>query len=212
MTEQPEADGELRPDIEQWALAHGFTPSERALRGETSLLRLGMMDMTAAAYAGAVAGRDALLAEFSIGSPSISDAFGGSGVQGSWFTLFLLDVDAAAWPRLTVQPGRFHDGDWLARLLHRDDHPVRGIGAEFDRLYHVRADRSVTDERLGRLFDADFVSWCVAQGELVFDVEQGDTGGHLVVARRGIGIGDEALTSLLAQAEHVAARLASAST
>lgn len=195
---------EPRPDVEPWALAHGFAPSDRVLQGETPLLRLGLMDTTASAYEGAVDGRPALLSEFTIGTPGVTDLFGGTGVDQAWFTLFLIETDASAWPRLTVHPASFRDGDWLARLLHRDDRRVHGIDDEFDRRYHVRADDGIDRGRLERLFSPGFVGWVDAQDELLFDIEQQDAGGHLLVARRGIGIGDDALDDLLVQAGRVA--------
>lgn len=209
MSEGSELD-DLRPDVDPWAVAHGFSPADRVLQGETPLLRLGLMDTTASAYEGSVGGRPALLAEFTIGTPGVTDLIGGTGVDHAWFTLFLVDMDASAWPRLTVHPASFRDGDWLARLLRRDGRRVHGIGGEFDRLYHVRADETIDQSRLDALFTAEFVAWLSEHEELLFDVEQHESGGHLLVARRGIGIGDAALDELLAATGHVAGRLDSA--
>ena len=71
-----EAD-EVAPDIDVWARAHGFEPSDEQIGGSTPLLRLGVSDVTATAYLGPVGDHQALLSEFSIGSPGVSDAFGG---------------------------------------------------------------------------------------------------------------------------------------
>ncbi len=210
MSEGSELD-DLRPDVEPWALAHGFAASDRVLRGETPLLRLGLYDTTASAYTGSVGDRPAFLGEFCIGSPDVTEVLGGIGLDDSWFTLLLVDVDATAWPRLTVHPAGFHDGDWLARLLHRDGRRVHGIGPEFDHRFHVRADGAIGQEQLDRLFTPEFVTWFDAQGNLLFDVEQQESGGHLLVAHRGIGLGDEALDRLYEQAGHVADQLEAAS-
>jgi hypothetical protein len=199
---------EVLPDIDGWATAHGFQPADRELNGETPLLRLGLVGMTANAYAGTIAGHEALLSEFAIGSPDLSEAFGGSGVSEVWFTLFLVKLDAGRWPRLTVHPSRFSDGDWLTRLLHRDDHRVRDIDPEFDERYRVRAANSIPDEQVRELLDDALVKWFLAQPELVFDVESNvETGGSMVVARRGIGFGDDELDVLLAETEHLLQRI-----
>ena len=103
MDERSDTD-ELVPDVEVWAEAHGFSAIEWSPNGETPLLREGMMPIAAASYAGPLAGRDAVLCEFAVGSPSMSDAFGGDGVEGSWFTLFLVRIDDPGFRRLTVIP------------------------------------------------------------------------------------------------------------
>src|SRR6185312_13489629 len=106
---------EPRPDIDTWAEAHGFTPSSDQIGGTTQLLDLGMLDTTDAAYRGEVDGHEAVLAEFSVGSPDWSEAFGGWGVDSTGFTVFLLFVDASRWPRLTVHPSAFSEHDWARR-------------------------------------------------------------------------------------------------
>jgi hypothetical protein len=194
-------------DLDDWAHAHGFEPSDRRLAGETPLLRLGLMDVTMRAYEGRVRGHDAMLSEFSIGSPSVLEAFGTSDVVDTWFTLFMVKVAAPDWPRLTVHPANFAEGDWLTRLLHRDDHRIRGISPEFDDRYRVRVANSVPDEAVHELFDVEFVDWCLSQPELVFDVESNvETGDSLVVARRGLGLEDSDLDVLLQRAEHLVDR------
>ena len=77
------------------------------------------MPIAAASYAGPVAGRDAVLCEFAVGSPSLSDAFGGDGVEGSWFTLFLVTIDDPGFRRLTVHPKTHAERAWWNRLLGR---------------------------------------------------------------------------------------------
>jgi hypothetical protein len=195
------------PDLDAWARAHGFEPSDRRLAGETPLLRLGLVDVTMRAYDGRVRGHDALLTEFSIGSPSVLEAFGTSDVVDTWFTLFMVKVDAPQWPRLTVHPSSFAEGDWLSRLLHRDDHRVRGISPEFDDRYRARVSNGVPDEQVQRLFDVEFVDWCLSQPELVFDVEANvETGDSLVVAARGLGLDAGDLDLLLGRTERLVDR------
>src|SRR5690242_15721052 len=111
---------EIAPDAEAWAIAHDFTPTESEPNGATPLLREGMMGIAATSYAGYVLGRDATLYEFSVGSPTVSDAFGGGGVDGSWFTLFLVPIDDPGFRRLTVHPKKQSDRDWWNRLLGSD--------------------------------------------------------------------------------------------
>jgi hypothetical protein len=192
----------LSPDLDSFALEHGFAASDRRLAGETPLLRLGIVDITVRAYEGKVRDHDALLSEFTIGSPDVSEAFGGSGVADTWFTLFMVKVDAPDWPRLTVHPTRFSEGDWLTRLLHRDDHRVRGISERFDARYRVRVANSISDDQVRALFDDEFTGWCLEQAELVFDLESNvETGDSLVVARRGLGLSRAGLEALLRETE-----------
>jgi len=45
--------------LESWASAHGFTPSERGLQGETPLLRQGLVDVATDVHEGELDGRPA---------------------------------------------------------------------------------------------------------------------------------------------------------
>jgi hypothetical protein len=198
-----EAD-EIAPDIDAWARAHGFEPSEQQIGGSTPLLRLGVSDVTATAYLGPVGEHEALLSEFSIGSPGFSDAFGGSGTSSTWFTLFLFSVDASRIHRLTIHPSDFSDRDWVGRLL-RQDRRIDEISPDFDERYRVIASTDAPSDRIGAFFDSTFVAWLLSQGELAIDIEDhGEHGGYLVVARVGIGLADADLDALRSQAEHVA--------
>jgi hypothetical protein len=190
-------------DLPAFAAQHGFRPVERTLAGQTPLLRLGLVDVTLQAYEGQVHGRDALLTEFAIGSPDATAMLGGMGVNDNWFTLFLISVAAPQWPRLTVHPEHYSEGDWLTRLLHREDHRVRGISERFDQRYKVRVSDDVSDEQVHALFDEAFTRWCLDQPELVFDLENDVEGDSLVVAWRGSGLAQASLEHLLGQAEHL---------
>jgi hypothetical protein len=201
------SDDEIAPDVDGWARAHGFSPSDQQIGGATPFLRLGMMDVTDDSYEGTVSGLPAWLTEFSIGSPSASEAFGGIGVTANQFTLLLVAVDAGAWPRLTVHPVHFSGNDWIGRLLHRD-RAVDGLGDRFDHRYRVIASTSISDEQLHELFGSGFAEWCLEQDDLVVDVEHHGSDhesdhDYLMVATGGIGIGDQGLDTLLAQTEHV---------
>ena len=194
-------------DIEDFAEAQGMQPSDRPLGDATPFLRLCMMDFAGRTYEGTLDGREAQLAEFSIDSPGASEAFGGSGVSGNWFTLFLVKVDVPEWPRLTVHPAAFSEG-WFTRLFHRDDHRVHGFSDPFDDRYRVRAANDVTDDQVHGLLDADLVSWYLEQGELVFDVESNvETGDSVVVARRGMGLARAELEQLLGETRHLIDRI-----
>jgi hypothetical protein len=191
---------EPRPDIDAWAEAHGFTPSDDQVGGTTQLLDLGMIDTTDAAYRGAVDGHEAVLAEFSVGSPDWSEAFGGWGVDSTGFTVFLLFVDASRWPRLTVHPSAFSEHDWARRLL-RADRRVHTSSEGMDERYRIVASRDIPDEQLAAVLTPELVEWWVSQDpEVLLDIEDhGEEGGFLTVARLGMGIGDEALSRLQAQ-------------
>jgi hypothetical protein len=195
---------EPRPDIDAWAEAHGFTPSDDQVGGTTQLLDLGMIDTTDAAYRGAVDGHEAVLAEFSVGSPDWSEAFGGWGVDSTGFTVFLLFVDASRWPRLTVHPSAFSEHDWARRLL-RADRRVHTSSKGMDERYRIVASRDIPDEQLAAVLTPELVEWWVSQDpEVLLDIEDhGEAGGFLTVARLGMGIGDEALTRLQAQTAHL---------
>ncbi len=62
---------EIEPDIDGWARSHGFQPSKEEIAGATPLLRLGFLDVTDDVYRGLVGDHEALLAEFSVGSPGV---------------------------------------------------------------------------------------------------------------------------------------------
>src|SRR6478736_473107 len=194
---------EIVPDAEAWAIAHDFTPTESEPNGATPLLREGMMGIAATSYAGYVLGRDATLYEFSVGSPTVSDAFGGGGVDGSWFTLFLVPIDDSGFRRLTVHPKKQSDRDWWNRLLGRDD--VRETGdVDFDEHHQVIASSDLDNERFAELVGSDLISLMHANTDLLVEVERSEQGdAALLVALPGIGIGDEGLDRLLAATEHV---------
>jgi hypothetical protein len=192
------------PDIDAWAQAHGFTPSDDQVGGATQLLDLGILDTTDAAYRGTVDGHEAVLAEFSVGSPDWSEAFGGFGIDSTGFTVFLMFVDASRWPRLAVHPSAFSEHDWARRLL-RADRRVHTSSPGMDERYRIVAARAIPDERLEAVFTPELTEWWVAQDpEVLLDIEDhGEEGGFLTVARLGMGIGDEELTKLQAQAAHL---------
>jgi hypothetical protein len=198
MSDEPPA------DIDAWANAHGFTPSNDQIGGATRLLDLGFLDTTDAAYRGAVDGHEAVLAEFSVGSPDWSEAFGGFGVDSTGFTVFLLFVDAAPWSRLTVHPSAFSDQDWARRLL-RADRRVHTSSPGMDERYRIVAARDISDEQLEAVFTQELIEWWVSQDpEVLLDIEDhGEEGGFLTVARLGMGIGDEGLSKLRAQTAHL---------
>src|SRR6476660_7179771 len=194
---------EIAPDAEAWAIAHDFTPTESEPNGATRLLREGVLGIAATSYAGYVLGRDATLYEFSVGSPTVSDAFGGGGVDGSWFTLFLVPIDDPGFRRLPDHPKKKSDRDWWNRLLGRDD--VRETGdVDFDQHHQVIASSDLDNERFAELVGNDLISLMNANTDLLVEVERSELGdAALLVALPGIGIGDEGLDRLLAATEHV---------
>jgi hypothetical protein len=194
---------ELLPDIDAWASAHGFAASDAQLSGATPLLRLGELGTTDDAYEGEIGGHVAYLAEFSIGSPSMSAEFAADGIRSEAFTLFLVNVNAARWPRLTVHPSSYPDHDYVKRLLHID-HRVHTVSPEMDERYRVIAASAIPDRQLAELFTPDLVAWWLEQRpELSVDIEDHDRVGYLSVAHAGLGIGDDGLDRLLAQTTHL---------
>jgi hypothetical protein len=191
---------ELEPDVEGWARAHGFAPSDDQISGTTPLLRLGELGTTDAAYRGQIDGHDAWLAEYSIGSPNVTADFGGDGVRSAGFTLFVLGVDASRWRRLTVHPSSYPDHDIVKRALHID-HRVHTISAEMDARYRIIAASAIPDAQLADLFTPELVEWWLAQSpEISVDIEDhAERGGYLSVAHAGFGIGDAGLDQLLGQ-------------
>ena len=202
--------GDTRTDVELWAAAHGFEPVQAEVRGATPLLRLGEIDTTDSAHRGRIGDTDALLVEFSIGTPGLSQAFGGEGVDTTNFTLFLIEIDASAWPRLTVHPRGFSGHDWVRRLLGRD-REVEGLPGGFDRRHRVIAATAIPDARVHELLGEQLVGWWLAQDpEPILDVEQQAGGGYLTVAHAGIGTGAPALDALEAQTVRLLAAVTAA--
>lgn len=195
---------ELQPDIQAWALANGFEVSSVDITGATPLLRAGFLDTTDDAYVGEIDGRDTVLAEFSVGSPTVGEEFGGSGTSSTEFTLFLVAVDGAAWPRMTVHPTSFSERTWTRRLLQLD-HEV-SVSPEMDDRYRVIAAHKVSEEQVRALFTPDVVAWWLAQDpELFVDIEDhGEAGAYLAVAHPGLGLTDEQLAALRDRAAHLA--------
>jgi hypothetical protein len=202
---------ELLPEVDAWARAHGFAPFADQIGDPTPLLRLGEFGTTDDAYRGEIAGHDAILAEYSIGSPNLTAEFGGDGMSTQGFTLFLVTLDAAAWPRLTVRPSSYPDRDFFKRVLHRD-HRVHTVSPEMNDRYRVTAATGISDAQLAALFTPELVEWWVRQSpEISVDIEDhGEHGGYLSVAHAGFGIGDAALDQLLEQTTRLVAAFTAA--
>jgi hypothetical protein len=191
--------------VSRWAAAHGFTPSERKLQGETPLLRQGMMDIASDVHEGELDGRSARIFDLYVDAPGLP-VFGDTGVTTAAFTVLLVEVNAPTWPRVTIHPAEFSEGDWLTRLLRHDDHRVRDVGPEFDRRYRLRVADSTSDDAVDRLRAPELVAWCVDQPSLIFDLENNvDTGDSLVVAHHGEDVDDAALDRLAEQARWLVA-------
>ena len=195
---------EIAPDVDGWARAHGFQPCDEEIGGATPLLRLGFLDVTDDVYRGAVGDHAALLAEFSVGSPSVSEGFGGAGADFSIFTLLLVGVDAHLWPRLTVHPAVFSDHDWMRRIFHKD-HKIHTVSPEMDSRFRVIASDAIPAEQLEKLFTPELETWWLAQKpEPILDIEHHPNhGGYLTVAHPGLTDDDRDLDSLYAQTSHL---------
>jgi hypothetical protein len=198
----PETDATV---IAQWAAAHGFAPSERKLRGETPLLRQGVMDVATDVHEGELGGRRARIFNLYVDAAGLPVP-GDTGVTTVPFTVLLVEVDAPAWPRVTIHPAEFSEGDWLTRLLRHDDHRVRDVDPAFDERYRLRVADSTPDDGLDRLVDSELIGWCVDQPSLIFDLENNvDTGDSLVVAAPGDEVDEAVIDRLADQARWLAA-------
>jgi len=196
--------------ISQWAAAHGFAPSERKLRGETPLLRQGVMDVATDIHEGVLDGRPARLFDLYVDAAGLP-ALGDTGLTTAAFTVLLVAVDAPAWPRVTIHPAEFSESGWLTRLLRHDDHRVRDVGPAFDERYRLRVADSTPDDGLDRLLSSELVDWCVEQPSLIFDLENNvDTGDSLVVAAAGDEVDEAVIDRLAGQARWLAAWFESA--
>jgi hypothetical protein len=187
---------EIASDIDGWARAHGFTPIEWTPSGETPLLREGVLDIAADAYTGPVEGRDdAILSEYSVGSPGASEVIGGGGVDSSWYTMYLLVIADPGYRRLTIHPHALADRDWWNRLRGRDHR--REIGDdEFDRSHQVIASSDLDEAGVADVI-APLRPILASLPDLLIEVESHDgVGSWLLVAHPGIGIGDERLDAL----------------
>ena len=195
---------EPRTEMETWAEAHGFAATDEEITGATPLLRSGLLDTTDQVYRGRIDDRDALLAEFSIGSPDWSEQFGGSGTDSSVFTVVLVAVDPGRWPRLTVHPKRLSDHDWLRRLV-RSAREVDEAPAALREDYRVIASTDIPDQQLRDLFTDELASWWIAQPtEVIVDVEDHEGhGAYLTVAHAGVASGSAELDDLIAQTAHL---------
>jgi hypothetical protein len=191
--------------LARWAAAHGFTPSERRLQGETPLLRQGMMDIATDVHEGELDGRPTRIFNLYVDAPGVP-LLGDTSTTTAAFTVLLVEVNAPGWPRVTIHPAEFSEGDWLTRLLRHDDHRVRDVNPEFDRRFRLRVADSTPEEAVGGLRDPELVGWCVAQPGLIFDLENNvDTGDSLMVAAAGDDVDEAALERLAEQARWLAA-------
>ena len=198
----PETDATV---IAQWAATHGFAPSERELRGETPLLRQGVMDVATDVHEGELEGRPARVFDLYVDAAGLPVP-GDTGVTTVPFTVLLVEVEAPAWPRVTIHPAEFSEGDWLTRLLRHDDHRVRDVDPAFDSRYRLRVADSTPDDALDRLVGSELIGWCVDQPSLIFDLENNvDTGDSLVVAAHGDEVDAAVIDRLADQARWLAA-------
>jgi hypothetical protein len=190
--------------LQRWAAAHGFTPSERRLQGETPLLRQGLVDVAADVHEGDLDGRPARVFGLYVDAAGLPVP-GDTGVTTAAFTVLLVEVNAPGWPRVTIHPEEFSEGSWLSRLLRHDDHRVRDVDPAFDARYRLRVADSTPDEGVDRLVASELIGWCVEQPSLIFDLENNvDTGDSLVVAVRGDDVDEAVLDRLADQARHLA--------
>jgi hypothetical protein len=191
--------------VARWAAEHGFAASERKLQGETPLLRQGVIDVATDVHEGELDGHPARLFDLYVDAAGLPVP-GDTGVTTAAFTVLLVEVNAPGWPRVTIHPDEFSEGDWLTRLLRHDDHRVRDAGAAFDSRYRMRVADSTPKEAVERLLSSELLNWCVEQPSLIFDLENNvDTGDSLVVAAPGDDVDEAVIDRLADQARWLAA-------
>jgi hypothetical protein len=191
--------------LARWAAGHGFAPTDRRLQGETPLLRQGVIDVATDVHEGELDGHAARVFTLYVDAAGLPVP-GDTGVTTAAFTVLLIEVDAPAWPRVTIHPAEFSEGDWLARLLRHDDHRVRDVDPAFDSRYRLRLADSTPDDAVDRLLDSELIDWCVEQPGLIFDLENNvDTGDSLVVAAPGDDVDEAVVDRLVDQARWLAA-------
>jgi hypothetical protein len=191
--------------LERWAAAHGFAPSERTLQGETPLLRQGLVDVATDVHEGELDGHPARVFCLYVDAAGLPVP-GDTGLTTAAFTVLLVEVNAPAWPRVTIHPAEFSEGSWLSRLLRHDDHRVHGVDAAFDERFRLRVADSTSDDDVDRLLASELIAWAVEQPSLIFDLENNvDTGDSLVVAAPGDEVDEAVLDRLADQARRLAA-------
>lgn len=190
--------------LERWAAARGFTASERRLEGETPLLRQGLVDVATDVHEGDLDGRPARVFTLYVDAAGLPVP-GDTGVTTTAFTALLIEVDAPAWPRVTIHPAEFSEGSWLTRLLRHDDHRVHSVHPAFDARFRLRVADSTSDDDVDRLRASELMTWSVEQPSLIFDLENNvDTGDSLVVAAPGDDVDEAVLDRLADQASRLA--------
>ncbi len=124
------------------------------------------------------------------------------------FTVVVADVDGLAWGRLTVHPVEVPEEDLFTRIFDHQDHRIRNIDEDFDRRFKVRVARAIPDEQVRELFDAEFIAWCMAQEELLIEVEQSEEyGGALLVAHSDADLSADQLDILAEQSAYLIDKL-----
>ena len=163
------------------------------------------MDVATDVHEGELDGRPARVFDLYVDAAGLPVP-GDTGVTTVPFTVLLVEVDAPAWPRVTIHPAEFSEGDWLTRLLRHDDHRVRDVDPAFDSRYRMRVADSTPDDALDRLVGSELIGWCVDQPSLIFDLENNvDTGDSLVVAAHGDEVDEAVIDRLADQARWLAA-------
>ena len=191
--------------LERWAAAHGFAATERVLAGETPLLRQGLVDVATDVHEGELDSRPARVFTLYVDAAGLPVP-GDTGVTTAAFTVLLVEVNAPAWPRVTIHPAEFSEGSWLSRLIHRGDHRVHSVDAAFDERFRLRVADSTDDVDVDRLLDSELIAWCIEQPSLIFDLENNvDTGDSLVVAAPGAEVDEAVIDRLADQARWLAA-------
>jgi hypothetical protein len=197
--------------LETWAEQHELEATEAALSGRTPLLRTGLSDTVVDAQAGDLNGRSSVLGELVIASSGMFEGLGVLGVSdvdSIMFTVLVADVDGLGWGRLTIHPVNVPEEDAFTRIFDHQDHRVRHIDGAFDHRYRVRVARAIPDEQVRELFDAEFIAWCLAQEELLIEVEQSEEyGGALLVAHSDVDLSADQLDVLSEQSAYLIDRL-----
>ncbi len=197
--------------LETWAEAHELEATEAALSGRTPLLRTGLSDTVVDAHAGDLNGRSSVLGELVIASSGMFEGLGVLGVSdvdSIMFTVLVADVDGLGWGRLTIHPVNVPEEDAFTRIFDHHGPPGSPHRRRVRPPLPGGVARAISDEQVRELFDDEFVAWCLAQEELLVEVEQSEEyGGALLVAHSDVDLSADQLDLLSEQSAYLIDRL-----
>lgn len=124
------------------------------------------------------------------------------------FTVIETDVSAPGIPRLTLHPRSFGDNRLFDKLdsTLTSDRVVELESSEFEHEFKLEVADSASDMAVRLLFEPAFITWCLDEGGLLFEIEEQT----LVVAIPHHSYDAAELDRLVGQADAIAKRVADA--